>query len=74
MDKIKLKPCPFCGSEVGMTDGVYGQITMVVCKNYRRCGATVSFDVTENPSRYYGNNKDAEIAHLWNRRNGEYDD
>lgn len=42
--KEQLKPCPFCGHKANTTYGAMGKITMIVCGNYRNCGATVSFD------------------------------
>lgn len=43
-DKVELKRCPFCGSKVGVTDGVMGKIRMYCCMNFKGCGATISFD------------------------------
>lgn len=36
----KLKPCPFCGSEVEVFSGV----TNIILFGCHTCGATVSFD------------------------------
>ena len=39
-----IKPCPFCGSEVKITKGVYNApFWFFKCTN-RRCGAVISFD------------------------------
>lgn len=36
----KLKPCPFCGSEVQMITGMLANVTMFSCK---KCMALMSF-------------------------------
>ena len=39
-----IKPCPFCGSKVKITKGVYNApFWFFKCTN-RRCGAVISFD------------------------------
>ena len=40
----ELKRCPFCGHKVAITNGVLGKLTMIVCTDYKNCGATISFD------------------------------
>lgn len=52
----KLKPCPFCGGEVRIFNGVVAGVTMIVCT---KCRATVSFGGREQ--------KDKTIK-VWNRR------
>lgn len=42
MDEKKLKPCPFCGSEVTYLK----RIKIFCCKNYKGCGAIFSFSNT----------------------------
>ena len=61
--ETELKPCPFCGSEVTYMTMITG-IKMFYCKNYRGCGAVVSFD---NPAC---NDPSADWARCgaWNRR------
>lgn len=58
-----LKRCPFCGSEVVLMN-LLGPIKMFYCKNYRDCGAVVSFD---NKERNTERGDAAKIA-AWNRR------
>lgn len=41
LSKIKLNPCPFCGSKVNFIQG-FGGIPFFECAN-KKCGATVSF-------------------------------
>ena len=41
LSKIKLNPCPFCGSKVNFIRG-FGGILFFECTN-KKCGATVSF-------------------------------
>lgn len=47
MESIKLKPCPFCGSDVKLYIVKPGDVylMMIKCKN-SDCGATMSFDNT----------------------------
>ena len=54
----ELRKCPFCGSEVGFMT----LMKMFYCKNYKDCGAIVSFD---NPA---ANNFDKAKIECWNRR------
>ena len=56
-----LKPCPFCGSEVTFMN-LMTPLKMFYCKNYRDCGAIVSFD-NDAANRFDG----AKIK-AWNRR------
>lgn len=58
-----LKPCPFCGGKVTLMTLMTG-INMFYCKNYKYCGAVVSFD---NPvcNREKG---DSGKIKAWNRR------
>lgn len=65
MDSIKS--CPFCGSKVDFMTLMTG-LKMFYCKNYRDCGAIVSFD---NPA---ANRFDQAKIECFNRRsvtNGE---
>lgn len=59
MDSIKN--CPFCGSPVDFMTLVTG-LKMFYCKNYKNCGAIVSFD---NPE---ANRLDKAKIECWNRR------
>ncbi len=47
MESIKLKPCPFCGSDVKLYTFGIGDVylMMIKCKN-SSCGAKMSFDNT----------------------------
>ena len=62
-ERDKLKPCPFCGSEVTYMT-LFTGMKMFYCKNHRGCGAVVSFD---NPAC---NDPSADWARrgAWNRR------
>lgn len=57
----ELKHCPFCGSKVDFMTIMTG-LKMFYCKNYRECGAIVSFD---NPA---ANSFDQAKIDCWNRR------
>lgn len=61
MNEPKLKKCPFCGGPVEFMS-LRVPINMFYCKNYKECGAIVSFD---NP---YANRFDAAKIEAWNRR------
>lgn len=61
--KEPLLPCPFCGHKANTTYGAMGKITMIICGNYRGCGATVSFDCG-----YANIGGEANSIKLWNRR------
>lgn len=56
-----IKKCPFCGSAVTFMTIITG-MKMFYCKNYRECGAVVSFD---NPRC---NLSDRAKIEAWNRR------
>lgn len=61
--KPRIKECPFCGGEVSLMSLTL-PIRMFYCKNYKTCGAVVSFD---NPTA----NKEKGDQHkieCWNRR------
>ena len=62
----KLKPCPFCGSEVVYMT-LFTGMKMFYCKNHKDCGAVVSFD---NPA-CNRSRADMERISAWNRRAGE---
>lgn len=57
----ELKKCPFCGSNVTLMT-LFTGMKMFYCKNYKDCGAVVSFD---NPKC---NVSDAAKINAWNRR------
>lgn len=59
----KLKPCPFCGSEVSYMP-LFTGMKMFYCKNHKGCGAVVSFD---NPVCNDPKNDWARTG-AWNRR------
>lgn len=61
--KEKMLPCPFCGHEAHTTYGAMGNITLIMCGNYRNCGATVSFD-----NKFANQNGEAASIRLWNQR------
>ena len=63
MDEL-IKACPFCGSKVDFMTLMTG-LKMFYCKNYRDCGAVVSFD---NPA---ANHFDKAKVKCWNRRTGD---
>lgn len=55
----ELKPCPFCGSRVKMTNGLIAGTNVIICP---KCGADVMF---------YGADKDREkFINKWNSRKG----
>jgi len=56
MSEIKLKPCPFCGSEAAIQDKDHGQ-KAVNCNNIIVCGAESGWAYTEEAA-----------AEKWNRR------
>ena len=62
MSEIKLKPCPFCGSE-NITEGSrmfdFGEDIYIICKE---CGAKIQI------AKEYGF---SELRKRWNRRVGE---
>ena len=60
----ELKPCPFCGSPVDFMTLMTG-LKMFYCKNYKECGAIISFD---NPA---ANHFDKAKVKCWNRRTGD---
>lgn len=64
MDSIKS--CPFCGSKVDFMTLMTG-LKMFYCKNYKDCGAIVSFD---NPA---ANHFDKAKIECWNRRSESND-
>lgn len=37
------RPCPFCGARADEIESISG-LPMVVCRNYKGCGAIVSFN------------------------------
>ena len=53
MNKLKLKPCPFCGQLVRMSKSLSGEVWWVDC----RCGAKGAATCTET-----------EAAAAWNHR------
>lgn len=59
--KEHIKNCPFCGSKVDFMTIMTG-LKMFYCKNYKDCGAIVSFD---NPE---ANRFDKAKVECWNRR------
>lgn len=59
----QIKNCPFCGSEAAATQGILNKVTMIICKNYKSCGATVSFDCSAANSQ-----GEAASIQRWNRR------
>ena len=65
MDDIKLKPCPFCGSE----DIQEGSRTSGLCTDIyircRTCGGKMQI------CEEYG---EEELVNRWNRRAGEQDE
>lgn len=63
---MQLKRCPFCGSEVVYMT-LFTGMKMFYCKNYKECGAVVSFD---NPVCNIKGNDRARVD-AWNRRDGE---
>ena len=60
---MKIKPCPFCGGEVELMHMVT-PIDMFYCKNYKSCGAVVSFN---NPQCDREKGNIHKIIH-WNKR------
>lgn len=66
--KTSIKRCPFCGSEVQVSNGILRlPILMFKCTN-EKCGAVVSFD---NETA----NKDCiKALDFWNARAEEEDD
>ena len=63
-EKIKLKPCPFCGNKkVKLTKGITGApFLFFKCEN---CDACVSFD------NFVSNTSPAMAVGYWNTREGE---
>jgi hypothetical protein len=59
MDKIKLKPCPFCGRSVEIISRPLFEIPMVVCTNQLFCGAALSF---------VGAETEETVMKRWNER------
>ena len=55
MNEVKLKPCPFCGGEAGITTDIYSKY-VASCKE---CGA-----VSKNADTIDG------AAKAWNKRDG----
>lgn len=55
MNEVKLKPCPFCGGEAGITTDIYSKY-VASCKE---CGA-----VSKNADTIGG------AAKAWNKRDG----
>lgn len=62
MDR-EIKTCPFCGSEVTLMH-LITPIDMFYCKNYKECGAVVSFN-NDLCDREAGNR---HKIRCWNRR------
>ena len=62
----ELKRCPFCGSTVMKSENIMGGLVMYQCRNWKECGATVSFD---NP---IANHNQRTTDRFWNRRKGEW--
>ena len=60
----ELRVCPFCESPVNFMTIMTG-LKMFYCKNYKDCGAIVSFD---NP---VANNSDKAKIECWNRRTND---
>ena len=63
MKQNKLKPCPFCGSEVyieNILDDIGDAYYMVQCKNDDKCGASSCF----------GECTKKEVIERWNNRVG----
>ncbi len=63
--KIKLKPCPFCGSDVTFYDNGVNMIIGIQCRKYKACGMTAVF--FKNGINVYADDKTA-IAERWNKR------
>lgn len=55
--KVKLKPCPFCGSIAHLYGYPQESSYEVQCSNYPGCGATAG-----------GEESDAAAIERWNRR------
>ena len=64
MSEFKIKNCPFCGGPVDFMS-LRSPIKMFYCKDYKNCGAIVSFD---NP---YANKFDTAKVVAWNRRTAD---
>ena len=56
-DELKLKPCPFCGSEAVHTESSYFRDTLIYCEN---CDAYFTVD------SFYADEND--VIEAWNRR------
>ena len=61
MQNEKLKPCPFCNSQIKKIIGFQG-INFFKCQNKVDCGAIVSFD------NDYCNFHKEKATKAWNRR------
>lgn len=61
-EKMKLKPCPFCGWKAGIERFRGGIMYIVYCKNIK-CPADVSIS---------GDTKE-QVTELWNTRKGSDD-
>lgn len=59
MNKISLKPCPFCGGAVGKVIAPLMKTVMFVCN---KCGADVCF---------YGAEFEPKATEAWNKRGEE---
>lgn len=54
----KLKPCPFCGSAVGITNCSFGVMGVISCGNCRT-KFVIPWNEAESPK---------DLAEAWNRR------
>jgi Lar family restriction alleviation protein len=73
MDKLKLKPCPFCGfdaySQIRVKQGVsYDAIRVVVVIKCKNCDASQEVSAESGCSIDAMQEMIARVANYWNRR------